>query len=186
MATRTVTDHRDPAVVARKERRRAALERVVEKALERLDRLDGDPDLEPSLGASEHPSHWTARDFAWTDYANRHDPPQPPADDREEDADLEPSLGSLGLHANSDQRSWSNGGTDDLEGCEHDGREPDVDAEPDSDAEPDFDGEGTPNPAWTINGRDHWRVHGAAADVLLDPDETGSPGAPQAEVGMSS
>ncbi len=48
-------------------------------------------------------------------------------DGAEPDVDGEPSLGSVSNYL--DQRSWSIGGTDDAEGDEHDGREPD-DSEP--------------------------------------------------------
>ncbi len=102
------------AEIARVKRRRRALERVVEKALARLDRMDGDPDLED--GADAEPSlcgvSASALTIGFGEYVT---------DDREGDgespgeADREPSLGSLGLHETFDQRRWACGDMADRE-----------------------------------------------------------------------
>ena len=88
----------DPERRRRLLRRRAALERVVEKGLAALDRLDGDPDLEPSLGAVEFQTNLSPRDRTWTAYREAMElaAPGPLNDDREADgvtdADFEPDV----------------------------------------------------------------------------------------------
>lgn len=111
----------------------AALERLADlrdRLVAKLDAMDADADLEPSLSALD----------GW-DQRHRSDGP---TDDREDDAgDLEPSLGSLDR---IDQRAWACGGCSDLE-YEHDGREPCCEDEGaqcddegiDADREPDCD-----------------------------------------------
>jgi len=109
-------------------RLRQAMEDTLEHMIELLDRLDGDPDFEPTManGAND-----------------------PRLDECEPDADLEPSLGSinpsfghlgftyldersgqlvLASFDGADQRNWSAGSDDDRE-QEHDGREPEQDSE---------------------------------------------------------
>jgi hypothetical protein len=123
--------HIHPAVERMALRRQMAT--AVERLLDTVDVLlrelasdEPDADLEPSLGAPEHPAHlcnlggWRIPPgiFDWSQGAN---------DDREADgrymgtdADCEPSLGST---FRWDQRRWASSGVDDLE-QEHDGREP--------------------------------------------------------------
>ena len=103
------------------DRYRAAVERLeglADAIVAELDRIYGDPNLEdgseaePILSASE-----TVNQSHWNDGAS---------DDREQDDEREPSLGSIGSNSNADladQRRWASGGTGDLED-EHDGREP--------------------------------------------------------------
>ena len=103
------------------DRQRAAverLERLADFIVAELDRIYGDPDLEegaeaePILAASE-----AMNQSRWNDVAS---------DDREQDDEREPSLGSVGSNANADladQRRWASGCTSDAED-EHDGREP--------------------------------------------------------------
>ena len=187
---------------ARLKRRRAALERVVEKALARLDRLDGDPDLED--GSDDEPDADPEPSLCgvtvgpggqgWGPYVDLEEQ----CDDEGADHDGEPLLGwseptvsAVALPWGGqvatvsfdplDQRRLSLGSDDREWECEDEGF--DADHEPDSDVEPDRDGDGTPNPGWTIGGRDHWRVHGVLADVLLDPDETAGPSDLRAEAG---
>ena len=116
------------------ERRREGMERALrrledlrEAMIDKLDVLTIDSDLEPSLGAGEHPAHLRclpSKYFAWAQGAQ---------DDREgdgdrwtaKDADFEPSLGAS---AAVNQRRWANGRHLDLE-QEHDGREPECEDE---------------------------------------------------------
>lgn len=112
----------------------ADLERLRDEMIELLDRLQGDPDEEPALGA---PDGFTAgvltqafsRQLDQTRWADGGD-----CDEREEgDGDLEPTLGSLDGTAEAflrnprrlgvSQERWAGGGLSDLEE-EHDGREP--------------------------------------------------------------
>ena len=129
------------------DRQRAAverLERLADFIVAELDRIYGDPDLEegaeaePILAASE-----AMNQSRWNDVAS---------DDREQDDEREPSLGSVGSNANADladQRRWASGCTSDAED-EHDGREPVCEDEGaqcddeghDSDREPGTDDEG--------------------------------------------
>ena len=95
---------------------RLDLEALIEAAIARLDDVDGDTDLEPdfdgepSLGAPE------AQGGSWSGLSL-----EAYCDDREaDDADDEPSLGSLDRMP---QTKWSAGGAGDLED-EHDGAEP--------------------------------------------------------------
>lgn len=85
----------------RKIRQEASAE--IDRLLELLDAIDGDPDLEPTCGvASGLP---------------------PEADEAEPDNDFEPSLGSINPNFGvSSQERWSAGGAADLED-EFDGRE---------------------------------------------------------------
>jgi hypothetical protein len=94
------------------------------------DEADGGPcddnELEQSLGWTEQEARW-----GW-----RAGPPD--SDGAELDnCDDEPSLGSVHTHHN--QTRWTEGGGRDLEGDEHDGREPDVDDEDGGDKEPALD-----------------------------------------------
>ena len=95
-----------------REEARAVLERAIADAIDHLDALDGDPDLECggdqvgetiTLGEDDY---WTARAY---------------------DDGAEPSLGSVGADARASQELWDAGGSSDAEGDEHDGAEPDVD-----------------------------------------------------------
>lgn len=144
-------------------RRRAALERVVEKAIARLDRLDGDPDIEPSLGAAE----WTPASggewwrlhnpdaFTWSRGASddreadggRADADFETLEEDEDDGTAEPDLAAP--EGSQDFGRSRSGCNDDREG--DDGPHGDVDNdrsdfELDVDAEPDADGE--PSLAW--------------------------------------
>lgn len=102
---------------------RAQLEDAVERALSVLDMLDGDPDLEPSLGVSPNWPFGLISDDRELDES-----------DLEPDNDDEASLsGETGLYSGGHAVGRGDGA--DLEG-EHDGREPDVDDEPDTDREP--------------------------------------------------
>ena len=107
------------ACIPRRRRIADALERLEDLRLSliaKLDAMDGDPDLEPFLSASDGiDQRW------WAALA---------ADDRE-DEELEPSLGASNR---IDQRAWALGGAHDYE-WEHDGKEPDVDEEPGCDSE---------------------------------------------------
>lgn len=134
---------------AQRMRLRAKLERVVDKLLAAMDVIDGDADLEPSLGLSEPGSLYVGngldqRDIAQgatDDREGEHDGREP-SEDLEESLgrsetfdqrrteygqpDLEPSLGSVGaLSAGFDQRDWAMGGDKsdrELE-CEDEGAE---------------------------------------------------------------
>lgn len=113
----------------------AALERVHHQALamaeiinDQLDRIDGDADHEPTLGASEGRygggTNWqkrpaTVRDMQ--DAAIMVAASWAAQDEREEDADFEPSLASMSNRI--DQRRWARGAGYDGD-AEHDGREP--------------------------------------------------------------
>lgn len=92
------------------------------------DPCDGDPDAEPALGSFDRMSDqikaWQTR------------PVTADVDCELDTADREPSLGSGNTHHN--QTKWTEGNTDDREGCEHDGRELDVDDEDGADKEPMF------------------------------------------------
>ncbi len=97
------------------------LEAAIENAIDMLNALDGEPDFEP-----EETDHSGNED----DFDSVGRGLQPARDhalmvDDEPDADGEPSLGSL-----EDHEMWASGGVSDLEGDEHDGREPDVHDEP--------------------------------------------------------
>lgn len=106
----------------------AALDRlldVVDLLVRELDADAPDPDLEPSLGAPEHPIHLreVPREYDAAFAFTRGSQDDREADDDNwngRDADFEPSLGSSpGIN----QRLWVNSRAGDLE-CEHDGREP--------------------------------------------------------------
>jgi hypothetical protein len=146
--------------VADKQRLYIVAAREIERLLDLLDRLDGDPDLEdghdaeptedpePSIGWTEMLDQAGRQRFGYPtgsgdDLEAEHDGREPDVD-REDDGDAEPSLGSYNvsigrvmvddfdwLHRQGqdidpgmDQRSWSMGGTDDLE-VESDSLEPD-------------------------------------------------------------
>lgn len=92
---------------------RAALENLIEAAIARLDELDGDPDLEPNIGASESDclcgSDWPP---AWVVQRSADLPDECEAvsedegaacDDEGVEDDHEPSLGSLNR---LDQEGW--------------------------------------------------------------------------------
>ena len=105
---------------------REQAEHEIEKLIAFVDRIAPDPDLEPSLGYNPFGG-----------------------DDREgDDADAEPSLGSIDVHPSgyttqnelrglTNQENWAAGNRDDAEGDEHDGSEPDVDDEEDDAGEDD-------------------------------------------------
>jgi hypothetical protein len=115
---------------------------LASEIIAQLDAIDGDADLEPTLGATEIGEPPWSRfraggsvlglGDAMAGAAGPRGSQQPldvsrwrdgDADEREVGEDGEPSLGSLGC---TDQRRWSTGGTFDAE-REHDGREPDHD-----------------------------------------------------------
>ena len=91
---------------------RKKIERTLDKLISLLDALDGDPDLEPSLGYNPYGS----------------------MDQESDDADNEPSLGAT--HAPNQEQAWRARlvlGTD----LEFDGdTRADADKEPDADGEP--------------------------------------------------
>lgn len=91
---------------------RHLVEGVIDGLIQLLDEIDGDLDEEPFLA---HPGSYYP--------SEQHRAGHGADDDREEDADFEPSLGSL--VGQIDQTSWVRGDTSglDLEE-EHDGREP--------------------------------------------------------------
>lgn len=141
-----------------------AIGRLRKEALDEIDRLlafldatDGDADLEPSLGFAEvepgrlAPSHAGA------------------ADDREEEDELEASLGAPENHGS--QVYWASGGRDDRE-HEHDGREPDVDDELSGDEhEPllgSFDRFVNQEHAWRQTKGRNWDLH-TNNDLEADP-----------------
>lgn len=131
--------HEHPAVAAARLRQKC--ERAVDRLLQILDELGGDPDMEPSLGLPE-PQLYRRDGLDQTGAPGG-------TDDREDDPSddehpcgweapgsqmvlhggsdhLEPSLGSLGGCCSADrydQRRWARGKGDDLEE-EHDGTEP--------------------------------------------------------------
>jgi hypothetical protein len=99
------------ALKPRRRRIEEALERLEdlrERLIAKLDALDGDPDLEPWLSASDGMNQ-----RFWATLG---------ADDREVGDDDEPYLSATNI---VDQRAWSLGGATDLED-EHDGREPEI------------------------------------------------------------
>lgn len=123
----------------RREARRAVDELL--ELVDALDRLDGDPDLEPanddepSLGWPERgPSPFdenstdeceldpdtevTATERHGRGFALSRYPDDSEEEGEDFDDDLEPSLGSLNPEAGRSQISWSMGGLDDLEGSE--------------------------------------------------------------------
>ena len=106
-------------VLARRRRLRRALERLeplVDRCIAELDELTPEADMEPSLGAPEHPAHLSGlprrtgdEAFQWA---------RGEGEDREEDADREPSLGAPDWTMNGggrDQRRWALGPSSDLE-----------------------------------------------------------------------
>jgi hypothetical protein len=98
--------------VWRSNRQRAAverLERLADFIAAELDRIYGDPDAERSLGAIT-----ALNQCRWSEGAS---------DDRGQDDEREPSLGSVGSNATANQERWGADGTLDYED-EHDGREP--------------------------------------------------------------
>lgn len=110
------------------------------------DREDDGDDREPSLCGV------TAYQF--NAYANREDELEGDGE-RGGEADLEPSLGSVTAAADEDQQYWTQGNSTDLEGDEHDGREPDeADNEPSTGFdEPELDNsDAEPALGWTESG----------------------------------
>ena len=111
--------HRRLALLKAAERAADLLQAITDK----LDVLEGDPDLEPSMGAAEvqhllNP-YCGADQRRWAEGGD--------GGEREPDVDAEPSLGSTGT---CNQRDWAQlqVGWIDAE-AEHDGREPDADPE---------------------------------------------------------
>jgi len=103
----------------------AALNDATEAILKQLDQMQGDPDLEPVLGAAEAVAGLRLRlnQEDWAEGGDR--------DEREaDDGDLEPSLGSLGsCRQPITQERWAgHPSPSDLE-AEHDGREPECEDE---------------------------------------------------------
>ena len=125
------------------------LEPVFHAAIEELDTLTPDADLEPELGFQEHPC-MSAEALMWANYQAAHARPQLTGGDREVDVDEEPLLSASPA---LDQRRWASQDYGFELEAEHDGREPEEDAEPeetdeacedegaDSDREPDVDAE---------------------------------------------
>lgn len=108
----------------------ARLEALADEIIALLDELQGEPDLEPVLGALELSPHFTTQAFRegldqrrWADTGD--------VDEREPTDDDEPSLGSLDSCGSTFPKvdRWAGGGSSDLED-EHDGREPEDDSEP--------------------------------------------------------
>jgi hypothetical protein len=106
----------------------ARLEALAEEIVAKLDELEGDPDLEPVLGAPEPVSGKSSANAA-TEADQSHWARGGDADERETGEDDEPSLGSVAVSEWSNQTRWAQGNSNDAEE-EHDGREPDVDGEP--------------------------------------------------------
>jgi hypothetical protein len=112
---RTLTDRMKAAV--------ERLEGLAAEILAKLDALEGDPDLEPVLGAPEVVAGLASAAFRaqvdQTGWASTGD-----VDEREPIGDDEPSLGSLcGCWTALSQERWSDGANGDEEEG-HDGREP--------------------------------------------------------------
>lgn len=108
---------------------RRALAAAAEHILAALDVLDGDPDLEPSLGSLEN-DQWI---FTWGTVRGRigdqTDWTGGGTADLEEGHDgAEPSLGAA--HDKNQHRAWSRFDAGDDRELEHDGREPDAGREP--------------------------------------------------------
>ncbi len=122
--------------------RRKRIEDRIEQLISVLDAQDAPAeDLED--GGDDEPDESTEPSLGWTEDINQDraikactndDAGVIFGPDREgDDCDAEPSLGSLGCTYDADyfdQRGWAGGASNDAEGDEHDGREPDVDDEP--------------------------------------------------------
>ena len=107
--------------LAQRERIRSRMEAAIERLIETLDAMDGDPDLEPSLGSPErHPSHFATLNCRYSSQAmwadggdadereeedehggdvldepHDRDPDEPNGDERDDDGDRqEPWLGA--------------------------------------------------------------------------------------------
>ncbi|HWM48539.1 MAG TPA: hypothetical protein VNR11_16660 [Xanthobacteraceae bacterium] len=162
----------DLADLADLRRIRQEAEAEIERLLDLLDQIEGDPDLEPSLASPEMP------DFVMSSFLTYGDPAEfsqerwakGGADDREDEhdgrepdeADNEPSLGAPECHprpayacerlgdgeyreSSGDQSNWNAGFANDCED-EFDGREPDEDFEPEEREADSADDE--PNLGW--------------------------------------
>lgn len=114
--------HLNSAYFGQLARLRREAQAEIDRLLDFLDRLDGDPDLED--GGDDEPSlGWLERQRGFTAHAEVTTLP----DLEESEGDLEPSLGRP--DEIMDQRFTAIGPYDDRE-AEHDGREPSGDEEP--------------------------------------------------------
>ena len=95
-----------------REEARALLERAITDAIEELDAIDADPDLE--CGGDQVGELTKIGDETYWESISQ-------------DENAEPSLGSVSADARSSQENWDAGASTDAEGDEHDGAEPDVD-----------------------------------------------------------
>lgn len=151
-----------------------SVEQLVEDLVELLNMDLLDPDLEvggddeeagdaePSLGSfdqmpNQSKSWRQTEGSGWT------------TDAEQDNADAEPSLAAL--HHQINQENWSGGGTDEGEGDEHDGSEPDAEGEPDLGS---FDR--------MTDQRKSWRQHNGPSTGWAVPDGEAGVDLPTADV----
>ncbi|HWM81646.1 MAG TPA: hypothetical protein VNQ56_06240 [Pseudolabrys sp.] len=146
---------------------RRDVERQIDALIDLLDHLDTDPDLEPSLGFTEHLFNLSQAGPDFAANANSGDDRELD-DEREQPVDDEPSLGWLSagiLAEKADQDSWSFWANHDAgSGLEED----------QSDDEPDSDGER--NLGWANEGAqlgewfgDHNEAEAGSPEWLAEP-----------------